>query len=136
MDEELFFLIGINEDKDGKTVNLMTTPEKWRRLLTMARANGWRPRGTLLDVEFQLNLELSMVRGARCGQYRYSQKASGGEMQTMARGVSDTSVPDRHSGGCYGDEEGHGGNRCRCRPSVVPLKRGIQDRGVSLFVKR
>ena len=61
MDEELFFLIGINEDKDGNTVNLMTTPEKWKRLLTMARANGWKPRGTILDVEFQLNLELSMI---------------------------------------------------------------------------
>jgi hypothetical protein len=60
MDEELFFLIGINEDKDGNTVNLMTTPEKWRRLLTMARANGWKPRGKLLDVEFQLKLELSL----------------------------------------------------------------------------
>ena len=59
MDEELFFLIGINEDKDGNTVNLMTTPEKWNRLLTMARANGWKPGGTILDVEFQLNLELS-----------------------------------------------------------------------------
>jgi hypothetical protein len=60
MNEEFFFLIGINEDKDGNTVNLMTTPEKWKRLLTMARANGWKPRGTLLDVEFQMNLELSM----------------------------------------------------------------------------
>jgi hypothetical protein len=61
MDENLFFLIGINEDKDGNTVNLMTTPGKWKRLLTMARANGWKPRGTILDVEFQLNLELSMI---------------------------------------------------------------------------
>jgi hypothetical protein len=61
MDEELFFLIGITEDKDGNTVNMMTTPDKWKRLLTMARANGWKPRGTVLDVEFQLNLELSMI---------------------------------------------------------------------------
>jgi hypothetical protein len=61
MDEELFFLIGINEDKNGNTVNLMTTQGKWKRLLTMARANGWKPRGTILDVEFQLNLELSMI---------------------------------------------------------------------------
>jgi hypothetical protein len=59
MDDELFFLIGINEDKDGNTINLMTSPKKWNRLLTMARANGWKPRGTILDVEFQLNLELS-----------------------------------------------------------------------------
>jgi hypothetical protein len=57
--EELFFLIGLNENKDGNTVNLMTAPQKWNRLLTMARANGWKPRGTILDVEFQLNLELS-----------------------------------------------------------------------------
>jgi hypothetical protein len=63
VDEGLFFLIGINEDKDGNTVNLMTTPGKWRRLLTMARANGWKPRGTVLDVEFPLNLELSMCEG-------------------------------------------------------------------------
>lgn len=59
MDDELFFLIGINEDKDGNTVNFMTTYGKWNRLLTTARANGWKPRGTILDVEFQLNLELS-----------------------------------------------------------------------------
>ena len=57
--DELFFLIGINEDKNGNTVNFMSTYEKWNRLLTMARANGWKPRGTILDVEFQLNLELS-----------------------------------------------------------------------------
>ena len=61
MDEELFFLIGINEDKNGNTVNLMTTQGKWKRLLTMARANGWKPRRTILDVEFQLNLELSII---------------------------------------------------------------------------
>lgn len=59
--DELFFLIGINEDENGNTVNMMSTPEKWNRLLTMARANGWKPRGTVLDVEFQLNLELSYL---------------------------------------------------------------------------
>jgi hypothetical protein len=62
VDEELFFLIGINEDKDGNTVNLMTTPEKWRHLLTMARANGWKPRGTVLDVEFPLNWSYQCAR--------------------------------------------------------------------------
>ena len=60
--DELFFLIGINEDENGNTVNMMSTHEKWRRLLTMARANGWKPRGTVLDVEFQLNLELSWCK--------------------------------------------------------------------------
>jgi hypothetical protein len=57
--DELFFLIGINEDKDGNKVNFIASPKKWNRLLIMASANGWRPQGTILDVEFQLNLELS-----------------------------------------------------------------------------
>lgn len=56
--EQLFFLIALNEDAHGKTVNCVTNHEKWQHILTTARDNGWKPQGTILDYEFQYQLEV------------------------------------------------------------------------------
>ena len=55
--DDLFFLIGLNEDAQGDGVNYVTNHEEWQAVLTTARANGWRPQGTILDYEFQYQLE-------------------------------------------------------------------------------
>ena len=59
MDDELFFLIGLNDNAHGESINHVTNHREWQHILTTARANGWKPLGTILDYEFQYQLEVS-----------------------------------------------------------------------------
>ncbi len=59
--DELFFLIGLNEDVHGQAVNHVTNHREWQLILATARANGWKPLGTILDYEFHYQLEVSQV---------------------------------------------------------------------------
>jgi len=52
----LFFLIGINENGRGRSVSHVTNKNEWQHILATARANGWKPLGTILDYEFQYQL--------------------------------------------------------------------------------
>ena len=57
--EELFFLISINENSQGESINHVTNRKEWQHIVVTARANGWKPMGTILDYEFQYQLEAS-----------------------------------------------------------------------------
>ena len=59
MDDELFFLISLNLTAQGEPINYSTTYGEWQHILATARANGWKPLGTMLDYEFQYQLEAS-----------------------------------------------------------------------------
>ena len=59
MDDELFFLISVNENARGESINHVTNHREWQLILATARANGWKPLGTILDYEFQYQLEVS-----------------------------------------------------------------------------
>ena len=59
MDDELFFLIGINHSGASQTVTHITNKDEWQYTLATARANGWKPLGTILDYEFQYQLVAS-----------------------------------------------------------------------------
>lgn len=59
MDDELFFLISMNVTAQGEAINYSTTYREWQRILATARANGWKPLGTILDYEFQYQLIVS-----------------------------------------------------------------------------
>jgi hypothetical protein len=59
MDDELFFLIGINDNARGESINHVTNHREWQLILATARANGWKPLGTVLDYEFQYQLVVS-----------------------------------------------------------------------------
>jgi hypothetical protein len=56
MDNELFFLVSMNENTLGEPVNHVTSYGEWQHILATARANGWKPLGTILDYEFQYQL--------------------------------------------------------------------------------
>ena len=56
MDDVLIFLIGINENGRGRSVSHVTNKNEWQHILATARANGWKPLGTILDYEFQYEL--------------------------------------------------------------------------------
>jgi hypothetical protein len=56
MDEELFFLIGINVNGRGQSFSHVTNKNEWQHILATARANGWKPLGTILDYEFHYQL--------------------------------------------------------------------------------
>jgi hypothetical protein len=62
MDDELFFLIGINDNAHGESINHITNHREWQLILATARANGWKPLGTILDYEFQYQLEVSQCK--------------------------------------------------------------------------
>jgi len=57
--DEIFFLIGLNENGHGESINHVTNQGEWQHTLVTARANGWKPSGTILDYEFQYQLEVS-----------------------------------------------------------------------------
>lgn len=57
--DEIFFLIGLNENGHGESINHVTNQGEWQHILVTARANGWKPSGTILDYEFQYQLEVS-----------------------------------------------------------------------------
>lgn len=57
--DELFFLISLNENDHGESINHVTNHGEWQHILATARANGWKPLGTILDYEFQYQLEVS-----------------------------------------------------------------------------
>lgn len=57
--DEFFFLTTLNEDSHGKNAHYVTNHDQWQRILTTARANGWKPQGTILDYEFQYQVEVS-----------------------------------------------------------------------------
>lgn len=57
--DELFFLVSFNDDDHGKAVNYVTNRRDWQQMLVAARANGWEPRGTILDYECHYQLEAS-----------------------------------------------------------------------------
>lgn len=59
MDNELLFLIGVNENGRGQSVSHVINRSDWQYTLVMARANGWKPLGTILDYEFQYQLVAS-----------------------------------------------------------------------------
>lgn len=56
MDKELFFLISMKMNARGEAVNHVTNYSEWQYILATARANGWKPSGTILDYEFQYQL--------------------------------------------------------------------------------
>jgi len=56
MDNELLFLIGVNENGRGHLVSHVINKHDWQYALVIARANGWKPLGTILDYEFQYQL--------------------------------------------------------------------------------
>ena len=56
MDNKLFFLVSMNENTLGEPVNHVTSYGEWQHILATARANGWKPLGTILDYEFQYQL--------------------------------------------------------------------------------
>ena len=56
MDNELFFLVSMNKNTLGEPVNHVTSYGEWQHILAIARANGWKPLGTILDYEFQYQL--------------------------------------------------------------------------------
>lgn len=60
--DELFFLISMNENAQGESVNHVTNQNEWQHILVTARANGWKPSGTILDYEFQYQLEVSQCK--------------------------------------------------------------------------
>ena len=57
--DELFFLISVNENARGESINHVTNHREWQLILATARANGWKPLGTILDYEFQYQLVVS-----------------------------------------------------------------------------
>lgn len=59
MDDKLFFLISINAAAQGEPINYSTSYGEWQHILATARANGWKPLGTMLDYEFQYQLVAS-----------------------------------------------------------------------------
>lgn len=59
MDNELLFLIGVNENGHRQLVSHVINKHDWQYALVMARANGWKPLGTILDYEFQYQLVAS-----------------------------------------------------------------------------
>ena len=59
MDDELFFLISLKLTAQGEPINYSTTYGEWQHILATARANGWKPLGTMLDYEFQYQLVAS-----------------------------------------------------------------------------
>lgn len=59
MNDELFFLIGINRNGACHSVSHVTNKNEWQYILVTARANGWKPLGTILDYEFQYQLVAS-----------------------------------------------------------------------------
>jgi hypothetical protein len=54
--DELFFLISVNDNGHGQSVSHVTNKNQWHHILTTARANGWKPLGTILDYEFHYQL--------------------------------------------------------------------------------
>jgi hypothetical protein len=52
----------------------------------MGRPNGWKPKGTILDVEFQLDLELSYCQEPDAVNLDAFRKRNRGKVHTMARG--------------------------------------------------
>lgn len=62
MDDELLFLIGISEDGNSGSITHVTNKEEWQYILATARANGWKPLGTILDYEFQYQLVASQCK--------------------------------------------------------------------------
>lgn len=60
MDDELFFFMSLNVDAHGGAVNDVTGYGEWQRILATARANRWKPLGTILDYEFQYQLAVSL----------------------------------------------------------------------------
>ena len=54
--DELCFLVSLNENARGESINHVTNHNEWQRILVTARANGWKPLGTILDYEFQYQL--------------------------------------------------------------------------------
>ena len=59
MDNELLFLIGVNENGRVQLVCHVINKHDWQYALVIARANGWKPLGTILDYEFQYQLVAS-----------------------------------------------------------------------------
>ena len=59
MNDEPFFLISLALTAQGEPINYSTTYEEWQHILATARANGWKPLGTMLDYEFQYQLVAS-----------------------------------------------------------------------------
>jgi hypothetical protein len=59
MDDKLFFLISMNVAAQGEPINYSTSYGEWQHILATARANGWKPLGTMLDYEFQYQLVAS-----------------------------------------------------------------------------
>lgn len=66
MDNELIFLISVNENARGESINHVTNHREWQLILVTARANGWKPLGTILDYEFQYQLIAS-----QCEEYDF-----------------------------------------------------------------
>ena len=66
MDNELIFLISVNENARGESINHVTNHREWQLILATARANGWKPLGTILDYEFQYQLVAS-----QCEEYDF-----------------------------------------------------------------
>jgi hypothetical protein len=62
MDDEILFLIGINDDGRRQSVSHVTNKNEWNYILATARANGWNPLGTILDYEFQYQLFASKCK--------------------------------------------------------------------------
>jgi hypothetical protein len=69
MDNELFFLVSMNENTLGEPVNHVTSYGEWQHILATARANGWKPLGTILDYEFQYQLIDQFIRD-KCGRWK------------------------------------------------------------------
>jgi hypothetical protein len=57
--DKLFFLMSLNVNAHGESVNHVTNQREWQDILTTARANGWKPLGTMLNYEFQYQLKAS-----------------------------------------------------------------------------
>lgn len=58
--DELFFLISLTGSPHEGPVQYDTSSGQWHQILAVARANGWEPQGTILDYEFQYQLEMSL----------------------------------------------------------------------------
>jgi hypothetical protein len=57
--DELFFLMGLNVNAHGESVNHVANQREWQDILATARANGWKPLGTILNYEYQYQLKAS-----------------------------------------------------------------------------
>lgn len=58
MKGDLFFLVSVDAES---AENYGLSSEKWKAILILARSIGWQPLGSILDYEFQFELELSEV---------------------------------------------------------------------------